>query len=475
MSKKDFCPVAGKCGGCQLTNMDYQRQLKFKQARVVKLFGRQVRVSEIIPSPNIYGYRNKVSAAFGKTRSGKVISGIYKSSVHTIVDIKYCNIENRNADEIINSIKKIVTEMNIPVYDEKRQKGFIRHVTVRVAENTGEYLVTIVTGEEYFPKKEEFLSVLLKAHPEITTVVQNINNKFGSMVMGDKEKILYGDGYITDILCGKKFRISSGSFYQINKGQCENLYSYVLKNSGIKKSDTVIDAYCGTGTIGIICSDIAKKVTGCELNSKACEDAIVNAKLNGVENIEFENDDAGRFMKKLSRENRPADVVITDPPRQGCSIEFLKAVVEMSPREIVYISCEPKTQARDTNFLTKNGYKIKKCTPFDMFPYTNHVETVVLLSKGEIDSKKIRVEFSLEDMDTSGFQQGATYEQIKGRVLEQTGLKVSSLYISQIKRKCGLEVGQSYNLSKKENAKQPQCPPEKEKAIREAMKYFGMI
>jgi 23S rRNA (uracil1939-C5)-methyltransferase len=365
--------------------------------------------------------------------------------------------------------------MNIPVYDEKRQKGFIRHVTVRVAENTGEYLVTIVTGEEYFPKKEEFLSVLLKAHPEITTVVQNINNKFGSMVMGDKEKILYGDGYITDILCGKKFRISSGSFYQINKGQCENLYSYVLKNSGIKKSDTVIDAYCGTGTIGIICSDIAKKVTGCELNSKACEDAIVNAKLNGVENIKFENDDAGRFMKKLSRENRPADVVITDPPRQGCSIEFLKAVVEMSPREIVYISCEPKTQARDTNFLTKNGYKIKKCTPFDMFPYTNHVETVVLLSKGEIDSKKIRVEFSLEDMDTSGFQQGATYEQIKGRVLEQTGLKVSSLYISQIKRKCGLEVGQSYNLSKKENAKQPQCPPEKEKAIREAMKYFGMI
>ena len=298
---------------------------------------------------------------------------------------------------------------------------------------------------------------------------------FASMVLGDKQQILYGKGYIEDTLCGCTFRISPKSFYQVNPVQTEILYNKAITYAGLTGKEKVIDAYCGTGTIGLIAASQAKEVIGVELNRDAVRDAVINAKRNNIKNEQFYNADAGKFMVELSEQNKKVDVVFMDPPRAGSDEAFLSSVVKLAPKKVVYVSCNPETLARDLKYLTRHGYQAVECQPCDMFPFTKHVETVVLLSKGEIDSKKVRVEFSLEDMDMSGFQKDATYEQIKAYVLEHTGLKVSSLYISQIKRKCGLDVGQNYNLSKKEDAKVPKCPPEKEAAIRDALKYFQMI
>ena len=316
------------------------------------------------------------------------------------------------------------------------------------------------------------------------------------MVLGDREKVLFGKGYIEDVLCGYTFRISSKSFYQINPVQTEKLYAKAMELAGLTGKETVIDAYCGIGTIGLIAASKAKEVISVELNRDAVRDAVTNAKRNDIKNVQFYNADAGQFMVEMAeyradqRKNQvPAatksgkkatpdgnvDVVFMDPPRAGSDEAFLSSVIRLAPKRVVYISCNPETLARDLKYLTKHGYQAKECQPVDLFPWTKHVETVVLLSKGEVDSKKIRVEFSLEDMDMSEFQDGATYTQIKDYVLEHSGLKVSNLYISQIKRKCGIEVGKNYNLPKSEDSRQPQCPPEKEKAIREAFKYFGMI
>ena len=289
--------------------------------------------------------------------------------------------------------------------------------------------------------------------------------------------MLYGPGKIQDILCGCRFQISAKSFYQINPAQTEALYLKAMEYAGLTGSETVIDAYCGIGTIGLVAAKRgAKKVVGVELNRDAVKDAIENAKLNKLSNAWFCAGDAGEFMLEMSLEKEPADVVFMDPPRAGSDRTFLSSLIALSPQKVVYISCNPETQQRDLRYLTsKRPYRVTRIQPVDMFPHTNHVETVVLLSKGEIDSKKVRVEFSLEDMDMSGFQKGATYEQIKTYVLEHSVLKVSSLCISQVKRKCGLDVGQNYNLSKKEDAKVPQCPPEKERAIRDALKFFHLI
>ena len=338
-------------------------------------------------------------------------------------------------------------------------------------------MVVLVTSTPVFPAKKRFTEALLKLHPEITTILMNLNDRYTSMVLGEQEKVLYGPGKIQDILCGCQFQISAKSFYQINPAQTEALYLKAMEYAGLTGSETVIDAYCGIGTIGLVAAKRgAKKVVGVELNRDAVKDAIENAKLNKLSNAWFCAGDAGEFMREMSLEKEPADVVFMDPPRAGSDRTFLSSLIALSPQKVVYISCNPETQQRDLRYLTSKGpYRVTRIQPVDMFPHTNHVETVVLLSKGEIDSKKVRVEFSLEDMDMSGFQKGATYEQIKTYVLEHSGLKVSSLYISQVKRKCGLDVGQNYNLSKKEDAKVPQCPPEKERAIRDALKFFHLI
>ena len=295
------------------------------------------------------------------------------------------------------------------------------------------------------------------------------------MLLGQNEKTLYGPGYITDILCGLRFRISAKSFYQINPVQTEVLYGKAMEFAELTGKETVIDAYCGIGTIGMVAAKKAGQVLGVEVNRDAVRDARENAKLNRVKNIRFVCADAGNFMVDMANAGEHCDVLFMDPPRTGSDTAFLSCALTLAPRRIVYVSCNPETLARDLNFLTKRGYRAEKIQPVDMFPHTDHVETVVLLSKGEIDSKKVRVEFSLEDMDMSGFQNDATYGQIKERVLQQTGLKVSSLYIAQVKQKYGIIERENYNKPKSENSRQPKCPPEKEAAITEALKYFGMI
>lgn len=472
--KSGNCPLYKKCGGCQLQNLTYEQQLRYKQVKCIRLLGKFCRVGEIIGMENPYHYRNKVQAAFALDRHSNIISGVYQSSSHKIVPVTVCMTEDEKADEIIGTIRRLLKNFKLRPYNEDTGRGFLRHVLVKRGFKSGQIMVVLVTGTRDFPKKKDFVATLLKIHPEITTVVQNVNNQKTSMVLGNRSEVLFGDGYITEQLGDFSFRISPKAFYQINPIQTEVLYNTTLEFAGLTGKETVIDAYCGTGTIGIFASPKAKKVVGVELNPDAVKDARVNAKLNSAENTEFYNADAGEFLADAAVSNEKYDVVIMDPPRSGSTVKFLKSVVKLAPKTVVYVSCNPETLARDLMFLVRNGYKVKKIQPVDMFPHTNHVETVVLLSKGEIDSKKVRVEFSLEDMDMSGFQKGATYEQIKAYVLEHTGLKVSSLYISQIKRKCGLDVGQNYNLSKKEDAKVPQCPPEKEAAIMEALKHFQM-
>ena len=473
--KKSLCPHFKTCGGCQYLDMPYEKQLEHKKKEVSDLLRPFCKVEEIIGMDDPFHYRNKVHAVMARDRKGRIISGVYKEGTHTVLPVETCLIENKKADEIIGTIRELLPSFKMKVFDEDTGYGFLRHVLVRTAHATGEIMVVLITASPVFPSKNNFVKALRKVHPEITTVVQNVNGRDTSMVLGEKEHVLYGPGFIVDVLCGKKFRISSKSFYQINPVQTEKLYNLAIEAAGLTGKETVVDAYCGIGTIGIVAASAAKEVIGVELNRDAVRDAVTNAKVNGEKNIRFYNNDAGKFMVQMASQNAHADVVFMDPPRSGSTEEFMDAVSILNPDRVIYVSCNPETLARDLAYFKKKGYKAERGWAVDQFPMTGHVETVVLLSKGEIDSKKVRVEFSLEDMDMSGFQKGATYEQIKAYVLEKYGLKVSSLYISQVKRKCGLDVGQNYNLSKKEDAKVPQCPPEKEAAIRVALKYFQMI
>ena len=376
-----ICPVSRKCGGCQLMNLSYPDQLKFKQAKVVKLLGSFHRVNGIIGMDSPFHYRNKVQAAFGRTRSGEIISGVYQSSTHNIVKTEKCLIEDKKADEIILTIRKLVKDFKLTVYDERKGNGFLRHVLVKRGFATNEIMVVLVTGTGVFPSKNNFIKTLLQVHPEITTIVQNINNKFTSMVLGEKETVLYGKGYIEDILCGCTFRISPKSFYQINPVQTEILYGKAIEFAGLSGKEKVIDAYCGIGTIGIVASKNAGEVIGCEVNPDAIKDAKINARINEIQNIKFVCADAGEFMMGMKETGEKCDVLFMDPPRAGSDKKFLSCAIALAPDKIVYISCNPETQQRDLYYLIKNGYKVKKIQPVDMFPYTAHVETVVLLCR----------------------------------------------------------------------------------------------
>lgn len=379
MNETDLkCPHRKKCGGCQIQNLTYKKQLSFKQVKVIKLLGRYHRVSEIIGMQNPYHYRNKVQAAFGE-RKGEIISGVYQSSTHNIVPVDSCLIEDEKADEIIVTIRKLLKSFKLRAFNDVTMKGFLRHVLIKRGFSSGEIMVVLVTAVMDFPKEQKFVNALLSRHPEITTIVQNVNNKFTSLILGEESRVLYGSGYIEEDLCGFRFRISPKAFYQINPIQTEVLYNKALEFAELTGKEKVLDAYCGTGTIGIIASPKAAKVVGVELNSDAVKDAKVNAELNGVKNIEFFEDDAGKFMVKAARKGESFDLVIMDPPRAGASLEFLRCLCELASERIVYVSCNPETLARDLSFLTRKGYKVRKIQPVDMFPHTEHVETVVLL------------------------------------------------------------------------------------------------
>ncbi|MGY6279450.1 23S rRNA (uracil(1939)-C(5))-methyltransferase RlmD [Faecalibacterium prausnitzii] len=476
------CPVAGPCGGCSLRHLDYAAELRAKQESVLDAFrrigGLEVPVLDILPSPDVDRYRNKVQFPVGIDKNGVPCIGFYAGRTHRIVPCPDCKLQPSVLNEIGNALCAFFAQQGIRPYDEQSGKGLVRHIFLRRGAHSGQIMVCLVCTRAKLPHAEQLCTALRGQFPAISTILLNVNAKNTNVILGSENHILYGPGYIEDTLCGVPVRLGPLSFYQVNTLAAERLYGVAAQYAQLTPDDTLLDLYCGMGTIGLSMAEQCRELIGVEIVPEAIESAKANAARMGeavAAKSRFFCADAGQAATQLAAEGLHPDIVMLDPPRKGCDEATLSAVVRMAPRRVVYVSCNPATAARDAAWLEKNGYHTEKVQPVDLFPRTKHCETVVLLSKGEVDSKKIRVEFSLEDMDMSEFQDGATYTQIKDYVLEHSGLKVSNLYISQIKRKCGIEVGKNYNLPKSEDSRQPMCPPEKEKAIREAFKYFGMI
>ena len=493
--EKVVCPMARKCGGCQIQEMKYPAQLAFKESKVR---GNLERIGEVpgelldqIMHPVVgmdeegmqpFRYRNKAQFPIGTDKDGRVTAGFYAGRTHSIIGNTDCVLGVEVNEEILNCILDFMEEFEIPAYDEVKHKGLVRHVLLRYGFKTDEIMVCLVINGKTIPHCHDLVG-RLRQIPGMTSITLSSNTAKTNVIMGDTIRLLWGQEFITDYIGEIKYQISPLSFYQVNPVQTEKLYGLALDYAGLTGNETVWDLYCGIGTISLFLAKKAKQVYGVEIIPQAIDDAKNNAKINNITNAEFYVGKAEEVLpeyykeyeKTHNGETAHADVIVVDPPRKGCEESLLQTIVDMQPEKVVYVSCDSATLARDVKFLRAKGYELKDVTPVDQFPHTVHVETVVLLSKGKVDSKKIRVEFSLEDMDMSEFQDGATYPQIKEYVLEHSGLKVSNLYISQIKRKCGIEVGKNYNLPKSEDSRQPMCPPEKEKAIREAFKYFGMI
>jgi 23S rRNA (uracil1939-C5)-methyltransferase len=383
-AKKSMCPVMRQCGGCQMLDMPYAEQLKTKRKRLETLLKGICPVKDMIGMEDPFYYRNKVHAVFDRDRRGNIISGIYQENTHNVVPVEKCMIEDQKADEIIGTIRGMLKSFKIRTFDEDTGYGLLRHVLIRRGFESGEIMVVLVTASPVFPSKNNFVKALREKHPEITTIVQNINGRGTSMVLGEKEHVLYGKGYIVDTLCGCSFRISSRSFYQVNPVQTEKLYTKALELAGLTGKETVVDAYCGIGTIGIIASKKAQNVIGVELNQDAVRDAINNAKMNQISNIRFFCNDAGRFLVNMAEAGEKADVVIMDPPRSGSTEEFMDSIAKMGAKKVVYVSCNPETLARNLAYMKKLGYKAKEAVGFDMFPATEHVETVVGLHRKDM-------------------------------------------------------------------------------------------
>lgn len=412
------CTASRKCSGCQLKNLTYPEQIKLKQSKVNKALAGICNVDRIVPAPAEFRYRNKASAVFFEDRSKTVKWGIYQSAKGEVAVVEKCLLQPQLADEIFSTLAQLIKSFKVKLYNHQSKKGFLRSATVRVAEATGQVMITLVTNEGDFQKESQFVNALLKKHGEITTVVRSVYTGDAVIMNGEKEITLFGNGYIEDKLCEKTFRISSRSFYQINSRQTQALYQKAVDLAELDSDSTFLDAYCGTGTIGIIASQKAKNGVGVEVNSAAVEDAKINAKLNDAENMTFVCGDAGAYLEKECKKGNVFDVVFTDPPRAGCSLKFLKSLCIAKPKKVVYVSCNPETQARDLRFLLKNGYTIKSATPFDMFPQTGHVETVVLLSQRRPDTH-IDIKLDLSELDITAAETKATYQEIKDYVLEK--------------------------------------------------------
>ena len=476
------CPVAGPCGGCSLRHLDYAAELRAKQESVLDAFrrigGLEVPVLNILPSPDVDRYRNKVQFPVGVDKNGAPCIGFFAGRTHRIVPCPNCKLQPSVLNEIGNALCAFFAQQGIRPYDEQSGKGLVRHIFLRRGAHSGQIMVCLVCTRAKLPHAEQLCTALRGQFPAISTILLNVNAKNTNVILGSENHILYGPGYIEDTLCGVPVRLGPLSFYQVNTLAAERLYGVAAQYAQLTPDDTLLDLYCGMGTIGLSMAGQCRELIGVEIVPEAIESAKANAARMGkavAAKSRFFCADAGQAATQLAAEGLHPDIVMLDPPRKGCDEATLSAVVRMAPRRVVYVSCNPATAARDAAWLEQNGYHAEKVQPVDLFPRTKHCECVIALSKGEIDSKKVRVEFSLEGMDTSGLQKGATYPEIKARVLEQTGLKVSSLYISQVKQKCGLEVRENHHKAKSENIKQPQCPKEKEDAIVEVLKHFQMI
>ena len=481
------CPVAAKCGGCQLTRLSYAEQLQWKQQRVAELLYGICEVRPILGMDDPFHYRNKVHAVLAVDKAGKPISGVYAMGTHRVVPVRHCLIEDRRADRIIQTIVAMLPAYKLRIYNEYTHRGFLRHILIRTGHVTGQIMVVLVATSLEFPGKKAFVQELIQRHPEITTVVLNCNQRETSMVLGTKEITLYGEGYMEDELCGKRFRISPQSFYQVNAKQCEVLYRTAIDAAQLTGAETLLDAYCGTGTIGLCASDGCKQLIGVELNADAIRDAKENARRNGVENARFLCDDAGRFMQKLAKEGNAPDVVMMDPPRAGSDQKFLQSLLMLKPKRVVYVSCNPETLARDLRVLVDGGYRAEWATPVDMFPGTEHVETVVLLSHKKADSYihidvefgegegKIPVDSIAKRAEAYKPKEKVTYKMIKEYIEAKYGFKVHTAYIAEVKRDLGLPMYDAPNAV--EELKQPRKhpTPEKVEAIKDALRYFAVI
>ena len=487
MEEKKICKAAKKCGGCNYQGMTYEEQLATKQKQVSILLKKFGKLEPIIGMKNPYYYRNKVHSVFDRDRKGNVICGNYEARTHKVVPIEECLIEDKKCQEIIRAIRDMLKSFKIKTYDEDTGYGLLRHVLVRRAFATGEIMVVLVIGSPVFPSKNNFVKALRKQFPEISTVILNINDKKTSMVLGERDIVIYGKGFIRDTLCGCTFRISPQSFYQVNPVQTEILYGKAMEFAGLTGKERVIDAYCGIGTIGLVAAKHAREVIGIELNKDAVRDAKVNARENKITNARFYQGDAGQFMEAMAAKGEHADLVFMDPPRSGSDRKFMSSVITLNPAKIVYISCGPDTLARDLEYLTKHGYEVKKMQAVDMFGFTEHVETVVLLSHKKPDGHiNVKVEFGegegkvpLDNIAKRAEEykpkERVTYKMIKEYIEAKYGFKVHTAYIAEVKRDLGLPMYDAPNAV--EELKQPRKHPtaEKVEAIKDALKHFEVI
>ena len=461
-----------------MLGLDYAEQLKQKEAAVRKLVGKYGPVAPIRGAENPCHYRNKVISTFAAGPGGKLVSGIYAAGTHKVLPVESCLLQDEVLDTVMQAVRAAVSACRYQPYNEDKGTGLLRHCLLRRGVVSGQVMVVLVTAQPVLPGAKNFVRALLaeaeKRHVPVTTVVQNYNPRRTSVVLGEEEKTLYGKGFILDTLCGKTYALSPRSFYQINHDQTEVLYGLAVEAARLTGKEVVLDAYCGIGTIGLTASGRAKQVVGVELNRDAVRDAIGNARHNNVKNARFFAADATQWITEAAAAGQRADVIFMDPPREGSTPQFIESVARMAPKRVVYVSCNPETMARDLALLTAKGYRAEGFTPVDLFPQTAHCETVCLLSKLNV-KHHIEVEITMDELDLTAAESKATYDEIKAYVLEKFGFKVSQLYIAQIKRKCGIIERKNYNQSKKEDAKVPKCPPEKEAAIMDALKHFQMI
>lgn len=495
-----ICPKASSCGGCQIQAMNYQQQLKFKQDKVYNNIKRIGGITDFEMKPIMgmeelcikgkeangpFHYRNKAQFPVGVNREGEIVSGFYAGRTHSIVEVVSCELGMKSGEErldvnaqVMDMVKEFMRKWGVTPYDEKTHQGLVRHVLIRIGAKTGQIMVCVVINGDELPHSQELVNSLLEI-PGMSDISFNINKEKNNVILGKKIVSLYGPGYIEDFIGDVKFRISPLSFFQVNPTQTEKLYGKALEYAGLTGKETVWDLYCGIGSISLFLARSAKKVIGVEIVPEAIQDAKVNAAINEIDNAEFLVGAAEEVVPKYFQEHRgeaecTPDVIVVDPPRKGCDEALLETMVQMAPKRIVYVSCDSATLARDLKWLGENGYRVMEVTPCDMFGQTVHVETVVLLSQRKADDY-VEVELELDELDVTSAESKATYAEIKDYVLKEHGLKVTNLYISQVKRKCGIEVGENYNLPKSEDSRQPQCPVEKEKAIRDALEHYGMV
>ena len=467
------CPWYGQCGGCDFQHLTYPEELRAKRQRVqdalTRLGGADVQVEEILGAKNPHHYRNKSQYPVGA--DGAI--GFYRARSHRVVPVKRCLIQPEAADKTAAAVGEWMRRYKIPAYDETTGKGLVRHIYVRVNQK-GESLCCVVINGKQAPREPELAAYVCAAVPHTVGVLVNSNTKRGNVILGEKYRTLWGQDFLMDTLCGLAFKLSVPSFYQVNHDQAEVLYGRALAYAGLTGAETVVDLYCGIGTITLCLARQAGRVIGAEIVPAAIRDARENAARNHIENAEFFCGDAAEAAARLEAEGLRPDVITVDPPRKGLAPEVIGSIAAMGPSRVVYVSCDPATLGRDVKRFGELGYRSVRACAVDMFPGTRHVETVVLLSK--LNTKQhIEVELNLDELDLTSAESKATYEEIKAYVLEHTGLKVSHLYIAQVKQKYGIIERENYNKPKSENAKQPKCPPEKEAAITEALKFFGMI